>query len=68
MICPALTVIATGFELKAQKPVFERAAEDRPSINPADFFAGFNRDNSAPKANDMLPSFTNIEIPDFLKK
>ena len=63
-----ITVIATGFELKAQKPVFERAAEDRPSINPADFFAGFNRDNSAPKANDMLPSFTNIEIPDFLKK
>ena len=63
-----ITVIATGFELKAQKPTFERAAEDRPSINPADFFAGFNRDNSAPKANDMLPSFTNIEIPDFLKK
>ena len=63
-----ITVIATGFELKAQRPVFERAAEDsRPSINPADFFAGFNRD-TAPRANDMLPSFTNIEIPDFLKK
>ena len=62
-----ITVIATGFELKSQKPVFERTAEDR--INPADFFAGFNRDtNSAPRSNDMLPSFTNIEIPDFLKK
>ncbi|MGN1152608.1 MAG: cell division protein FtsZ, partial [Candidatus Gastranaerophilaceae bacterium] len=63
-----ITVIATGFELKAQKPVFERATEDaRPSINPADFFAGFNRD-TAPKSNDVLPSFTNIEIPDFLRK
>ena len=38
------------------------------SINPADFFAGFNRETVAPKATDTLPSFTNIEIPDFLKK
>ena len=60
-----ITVIATGFELKAQKPVFERAEER--SINPADFFSGFNRD-SAPSRSDVLPSFTNIEIPDFLKK
>ncbi len=63
-----ITVIATGFELKSQKPVFERTVEERPTINPADFFAGFNRETAAPKANDALPSFTNIEIPDFLKK
>ena len=64
-----ITVIATGFELRSQKPVFERATEEKiPSINPADFFAGFNRETAAPKAADTLPSFTNIEIPDFLKK
>ena len=64
-----ITVIATGFELRAQKPVYERATEEKmPSINPADFFAGFNRETAAPKATDTLPSFTNIEIPDFLKK
>ena len=63
-----ITVIATGFELKSQKPVFERAVEERASINPADFFAGFNRETAVPKANDTLPSFTNIEIPDFLRK
>ena len=65
-----ITVIATGFELRAQKPVYERATEEKlpSSINPADFFAGFNRETAAPKATDTLPSFTNIEIPDFLKK
>ena len=64
-----ITVIATGFELRSPKPVFERATEEKtPSINPADFFAGFNRETAAPKAADTLPSFTNIEIPDFLKK
>jgi len=63
-----ITVIATGFELKATRPLYEKAAEDKPSINAADFFAGFSRENPAPKANDAFPSFTNIEIPDFLKK
>ena len=63
-----ITVIATGFELKATRPLYEKAAEDKPSINAADFFAGFSRENAAPKANDTFPSFTNIEIPDFLKK
>jgi len=64
-----ITVIATGFELKSQKPVFERSEGDKASINPADFFAGFSSSReSTPKQNDMLPSFTNIEIPDFLKK
>ena len=63
-----ITVIATGFELKAQKPAFERMADERVSISSADFFAGFNRDNSMNKNNNVLPSFTNIEIPDFLKK
>ena len=61
-----ITVIATGFELKSQKPAFERAVEERTSINSADFFSGFNRESS--QRSDMLPSFTNIEIPDFLKK
>ncbi len=59
-----ITVIATGFELKTQKTAFEREAAERPSINPADFFSGFQRETKS----DVLPSFTNIEIPDFLRK
>src|SRR5574344_1335530 len=74
-----ITVIATGFDLKTQKPIFEKA-EEKPALNAADFFAGFGRDTSstattattesapAKQSADMLPSFTNIEIPDFLKK
>src|SRR5574344_1319964 len=74
-----ITVIATGFDLKTQKPIFEKA-EEKPALNAADFFAGFGRDTSSPtttattesatakQSADMLPSFTNIEIPDFLKK
>src|SRR5574344_1376734 len=73
-----ITVIATGFDLKTQKPIFEKA-EEKPAVNAADFFAGFGRDTSstattatesapAKQSADMLPSFTNIEIPDFLKK
>ena len=69
-----ITVIATGFEMKNQIP--EEKTEVK-QLNASDFFAGtFNssvgaqpqqavRKNSMP---DVSSSFTNIEIPDFLKK
>ena len=67
-----ITVIATGFEMKAQLPQEKTEARQ---LNASDFFAGtFNssvassqpvRRTSMP---DVSPSFTNIEIPDFLKK
>ncbi len=63
-----ITVIATGFELKSQNTIEERV-ENR-SISAAEFFSGaFNNNNSsqAPKMPSM-PSFSDIQIPDFLKK
>ena len=64
-----ITVIATGFELKNTLP--EEKMETR-SLNAADFFANTNsasfnqpRRTSIP---EVSPSFTNIEIPEFLKK
>ena len=62
-----ITVIATGFELKANSTP-ERASDSK-SLSAADFFSNaFN----APKKNSIVsetaPSFGNIEIPDFLKK
>ncbi len=59
-----ITVIATGFELRSQMPIEEKV-ENR-SISAAEFFSGaFN--NSAPKAPTMS-SFSEIQIPDFLRK
>ncbi len=63
-----ITVIATGFELKSQNSIEERV-ENR-SISAAEFFSGaFNNNNNsqAPKMPSM-PSFSDIQIPDFLKK
>ena len=67
-----VTVIATGFELKNQ-PV-EAPKKDVKQLSASDFFSGaFN--NSASPAQprrssmpQMGSGFTNIEIPDFLKK
>ena len=59
-----ITVIATGFELRSQMPIEEKV-ENR-SISAAEFFSGaFN--NAAPKAPTMS-SFSEIQIPDFLRK
>ena len=69
-----ITVIATGFEMKNQLP--EEKTETK-QLSASDFFAGtFNssvgvqpqqtiRRTSMPEVSS---SFTNIEIPDFLKK
>ena len=59
-----ITVIATGFELRSQVPIEEKV-ENR-SISAAEFFSGaFN--NPTPKAPTMS-SFSEIQIPDFLRK
>ena len=70
-----ITVIATGFELKnSSKP---EQKTDVKQLSASDFFAGtFNNSPvSTPQSQvrrssmpDVSPSFTNIEIPDFLKK
>ncbi len=59
-----ITVIATGFELRNQINVSE--ASDAKPLSAADFFAGaFNQKKAT---TEISPSFSNIEIPDFLKK
>lgn len=64
-----ITVIATGFEMKAHNVLQEKAAPK--SLSAADFFSGaFNtpkKSTPEPTSNN-LPGFSNIEIPDFLKK
>ena len=60
-----ITVIATGFELKSQMPIEEKV-ENR-SISAAEFFAGAFNNTSAPKAPTMS-NFSEIQIPDFLRK
>ena len=60
-----ITVIATGFELKSQMPVLEKA-ENR-SISAAEFFSGAF--NSAPQTKaPTMQSFSDIQIPEFLRK
>lgn len=64
-----ITVIATGFELKnnSQVSMFgSTSADDKPQMNAADFFSGaFNTQTKSVLSNN---NFTNIEIPDFLKR
>ncbi len=60
-----ITVIATGFELKSQMPVEEKV-ENR-SISAVDFFSGAFNNTAAPKAPTMT-NFSDIQIPDFLRK
>ena len=60
-----ITVIATGFELKSQMPVDEKV-ENR-SISAVDFFSGAFNNAAAPKAPTMT-NFSEIQIPDFLRK
>ena len=69
-----ITVIATGFDLKSNASVSmfnssigPSAAEvSTPQMNAADFFSGaFNTQTKSVLSNN---NFTNIEIPDFLKR
>ena len=60
-----ITVIATGFELKSQMPIEEKV-ENR-SISAAEFFSGAFNNTKQPKAPTMS-NFSDIQIPDFLRK
>ncbi len=60
-----ITVIATGFELRSQMPIEEKV-ESR-SISAAEFFSGAFNNTAAPKAPTMT-NFSEIQIPDFLRK
>ena len=67
-----ITVIATGFEMKNQLP--EEKKEVR-QLSASDFFANTFNTTAQPQPQvrrtsmpDVSSSFTNIEIPDFLKK
>ena len=64
-----ITVIATGFELKnnSQVSMFgSTSSDDKPQMNAADFFSGaFKTQTKSVLSNN---NFTNIEIPDFLKR
>lgn len=59
-----ITVIATGFELRNQINTKETA--EAKSLSAADFFSGAFSQKQA--KTEISPSFSNIEIPDFLKK
>ena len=59
-----ITVIATGFELRSQMPIEEKV-ESR-SISAAEFFSGAFNSTAAPKPT--MSSFSEIQIPDFLRK
>ena len=60
-----ITVIATGFELRSQMPIEEKV--ERGSISAAEFFSGAFNSTAAPKAPTMS-SFSEIQLPDFLRK
>ena len=60
-----ITVIATGFELRSQMPI-EQKVENR-SISAAEFFSGAFNNTAAPKG-PTVQSFSEIQIPDFLRK
>src|SRR5574344_1631714 len=60
-----ITVIATGFELKSQTPIAEKV-ESR-SMSAAEFFSGAFNNQQAPKT-PSVSSFSDIQIPDFLRK
>ena len=59
-----ITVIATGFELRNQ--INPKEAADTKTLSAADFFSGAFSQKKA--TTEISPSFSNIEIPDFLKK
>ena len=61
-----ITVIATGFELKSQMPVIEKS-ENR-SISAAEFFSGAFSNTSVQTKAPTMSSFSDIQIPDFLRK
>lgn len=66
-----ITVIATGFEMKSHSAVQANKLQAKQPLSAAEFF-GNAFTNTTKKtetsSSSALPGFTNIEIPDFLKK
>lgn len=66
-----ITVIATGFELKSNLSSSVSSfgvGSDSSSLNAADFFAGAFNNQPKSSVDNSNSNFTNIEIPDFLKR
>lgn len=70
-----ITVIATGFELKNNASSSLKfgdstngSSPDAPQLNAADFFSGAFNTQTKSILSDGNRNFTNIEIPDFLKR
>lgn len=70
-----ITVIATGFELKNNASSSLKfgdstngTSQDAPQLNAADFFSGAFNTQTKSILSDGNRNFTNIEIPDFLKR
>ena len=68
-----ITVIATGFELKNNSsPMFNAfdsaRTDDTSNLNASDFFAGAFNNQTKSVLDNPDSNFTNIEIPDFLKR
>ena len=67
-----ITVIATGFEMKSHSAVQAEKAQAKTQLSAADFFSGAFTGGASKKtetsSSSALPGFSNIEIPDFLKK
>ena len=68
-----ITVIATGFELKNNSAspklgLSNSDANDTARMNAADFFSGAFNTQTKSVMSDSNNNFTNIEIPDFLKR
>lgn len=63
-----ITVIATGFELKNNSPAAKFGETDSAKMNAADFFSGAFNTQTKSILNESNNDFTNIEIPDFLKR
>ena len=68
-----ITVIATGFELKNNSPVSTfgtstSSNEEPKQMNAVDFFSGAFNNQTKSVLSSSNNNFTNIEIPDFLKR
>ncbi len=66
-----ITVIATGFEMKSHSAIQAEKNQVKQQLSAADFFSGAFAGGATKKsepAAPSLPGFSNIEIPDFLKK
>lgn len=65
-----ITVIATGFELKnnSSSLKFSDSLNESNQLNAVDFFSGAFNSQTKSVLSDGNRNFTNIEIPDFLKR